>query len=185
MQGKYKFPSNLSLCFLAIASRMIALALLSALTAVFTGAGFALHPTTMQIGTNAATISERALLPKRSTSPAIGQTTQQVCAYITGDAFDPLACNEGQFCHFFPSYLGCCNTAIPFNSTITRTYVWTDTLSLTASNTVTDVTAYTDTETYYSYHDCGYVTTCYNSESLSYSSICTGSCLSNKKNLLW
>ena len=164
---------------------MTAISLLLVLTADFTEAEFVQQPTTTNALPKAATISERALLPKRSTSPPIGATTSQICGYITGDALNPLACADGQFCHHFPGYMGCCSTAIPFNTTYTETQVYTETLSLTASNTVTDSNVQTVTQTYYSYHDCDYVTTCYNSQSLYYSSICEGACLTNTQNLLW
>ena len=155
------------------------------LRAVFAEAVDVHRPTNTKALANAATISERALLPKRSSLPPIGGTTAQVCGYITGDVFNPLACADGQFCHSFPGYLGCCNTAIPFNSTYTTSEAYIETLSLTASDTTTILYVQSGTQTYYSYHDCEYVTTCYDLQSISTSSLCTGACLSNSKNLIW
>ena len=159
--------------------------LLLLLTAVFTEADFVQQSTTTTALIQAAAVSERALLPKRSTAPPVGGTTDQICGYITGDALNPLACADGQFCHHFPGYMGCCKTAIAFNTTYTETQVYTVSYSLTASNTVTDVVVQTQIQPYYSYHDCEYVTTCYNSDTLYYSSICEGACRNITKNLLW
>lgn len=132
-----------------------------------------------------ATISARAELTSQSYASAFDMYPNPTCGYITGDAFASIACGDGQFCNNIGGFLGCCSTTVPFYSTWTYTNIYKTSYRLPSSGGTTETYKGVASNTFYSYRDCDYVTTCYNSLELEASSVCTGSCLSNTHNLFW